>query len=61
MSFNLNWFLGVLAIELWIAPYVVMFWPEISEAWREYRTERCLRRYVAQYERGRAYPLARLS
>ena len=49
MGFNVNWFLGVLAIELWLAPYILLFWPEISEAWRQRRHDRQLRRYAAQY------------
>lgn len=51
MSFNLNWFLGVLAIELWLAPYVLMFWPDIRDAWRRHRAERALARYIARYQR----------
>ena len=50
MSFNLNWFLGVLAIEFWLAPYILMFLPEIRAAWRARQRERAIRRYVAQYE-----------
>ena len=37
MRLNINWFLGVLAIELWIAPYLIVFWPEIRAAWRRRR------------------------
>ena len=51
MHINLNWFLGVLAIELWIAPYVMMFWPDIVEAWTISRDERRIRGYVRAYER----------
>lgn len=51
MSFNLNWFLGVLAIELWLAPYLLMFWPEIRDAWRHYRAERALAGHIARYQR----------
>ena len=32
MNFNLNWFLGVLAIEFWIAAYLIVFWREIRAA-----------------------------
>ena len=51
MHINLNWFFGVLAIELWIAPYVMMFWPDIVEAWSQSRDERRIRGYVRAYER----------
>lgn len=51
MHIDLNWFLGVLAIELWIAPYVMMFWTDIVEAWGQYRAERRIRAYVRAYER----------
>ena len=60
MSFNLNWFLGVLAIELWLAPYLLMFWPEIRDAWRHHRADRALAGHIARYQRqvrsGRARP-----
>lgn len=49
MGFNLNWFLGVLAIELWLAPYVLMFWPEIRAAWRQRRMDRQLARLAARH------------
>lgn len=51
MHINLNWFLGVLAIELWIAPYLMIFWPDIVEAWSRYRDEWRIRGYVRAYER----------
>lgn len=51
MHINLNWFLGVLTIELWIAPYVLLFWPEIVEAWARWCDERLVRRCVREYER----------
>ncbi len=49
MGFNLNWFLGALAIQLWLAPYVLMFWPEIRDAWRQWRTERQMERLAARH------------
>jgi hypothetical protein len=51
MSINVNWFLGVLAIEFWLAPYVILFWPDIRAAWREHRAERAMLRYAARYQR----------
>ena len=49
MGFNVNWFLGALAVELWLAPYVLMFWPEISEAWRQWRADRAMERLAARH------------
>jgi hypothetical protein len=67
VSINLNWFLGVLAIELWIAPYVIVLWPEISAAWYARRAERLYRRLERDYALSAAplgqtiYPPARVS
>lgn len=51
MHINLNWFLGVLAIELWVAPYLWLFWPDIVATWTRVREERRIRGYVRAYER----------
>jgi hypothetical protein len=54
-GFNINWFLGVLAIELWIAPYLLVFWPDLMDAWAERRMERRFNRYADAYERLATY------
>ncbi len=51
MHINLNWFLGVLTIELWIAPYLLLYGPDILSAWLRSRDERRIRRYVRAYQR----------
>ncbi len=28
-SFSLNWFLGILTVELWVVAYALVFWSEI--------------------------------
>ncbi len=59
MYINLNWFFGVLAIELWIVPYLIIFWPDIVEAWSRSQDERRIRRYVRAYEwRQRRFAMA---
>lgn len=29
IAFSLNWFLGILTVELWIVAYSLVFWSEI--------------------------------
>jgi hypothetical protein len=49
IGFSLNWFLGVLAVELWVAPYLLVFWPDIAEAWQRRRQRRALARLAARH------------
>ncbi len=57
---NLNWFLGVLSVELWVVSYLIVFWSEVVGAWhawwfkRRRRARQAGRFDVALYQAGRA-------
>lgn len=61
MPFNLNWFLGVLSIELWLVAYLIVLGPGISAAWRARRLAHRLAREPAEGPDAPRYELARLA
>ena len=50
---NLNWFLGVLSVELWVVSYLIVFWSDVVGAWHAWWFKRRARQ-AAHYEVARS-------
>jgi hypothetical protein len=52
-AIRINWFLGVFALEMWMAAWFIAFEPELRRWWRR---RRMLRQWQADHAPGRPVP-----